>query len=414
MNPRLPRSWTILLAITAGALAIRVAAAVVVENIARKQHSLCLFDDTNIYWKLAEAIRLGQSYEVDQYGIPHRALRTPGYPLFLAACQSVLGRDGTLGVRIVQAILGALCVVLVYVLTRNVWPQKSRTIALIAAGLAGFTPYWAASAALLLSEAVFVPLMLLTLCGLSALWTSGDAREPRHAWAIAIATGVAAGASVMVKPSWALAVPAFVAIWWVSQRTIRTLQRMMVVCLSAAAVMAPWWVRNERVFGFFVPTALWAGASLYDGLNPEADGSSNMRFLGEDQFKSLGEVEQDTTLRQHAITFARENSGRVMKLAFIKAARFWSPWPNAPEFRASLTNLASALITIPIFALMAAGLFANRHDPRALVLLAGPLLYFFAIHMIFVSSIRYRIPAEVPALALAVASGKWLVARQYK
>ena len=38
--------------------------------------------------------------------IPHFALRTPGYPLFLAACRSVLG-DDPLGVRVVQAGLGA-------------------------------------------------------------------------------------------------------------------------------------------------------------------------------------------------------------------------------------------------------------------------------------------------------------------
>ena len=47
------------------------------------------------------------------------------------------------------------------------------------------------------------------------------------------------------------------------------------------------------------------------------------------------------------------------------------------------------------------GLFHQRGDLRAWVLLAGPLLYFCALHMVFASSMRYRIPAEVPAMGLA-------------
>ena len=33
----------------------------------------------------------------------------------------------------------------------------------------------------------------------------------------------------------------------------------------------------------------------------------------------------------------------------------------------------------------------------ALVLLAGPIIYFCAVHLVFVSSIRYRIPGEMAA-----------------
>ena len=60
-------------------------------------------------------------------------------------------------------------------------------------------------------------------------------------------------------------------------------------CSAWSSSMAPWWVRNARVYGRFVPTALWMGASLYDGLNPAATGASDMRFLDEPEIWPLDE-----------------------------------------------------------------------------------------------------------------------------
>ena len=47
-----------------------------------------------------------EPYEyVEWSDIPHFAVRTPGYPLFLAVCQAIFG-ERTLAVRLVQAGLG--------------------------------------------------------------------------------------------------------------------------------------------------------------------------------------------------------------------------------------------------------------------------------------------------------------------
>ena len=411
MNRPTTRTGTVLIGLTLAALAVRVVAALVVESVARRSGSLCLFDDTAIYWSLAGSIHRGLPYSVDQFGVAHKALRTPGYPLFLAACQATFGARGTLGARLVQSLLGAACVPMVYALVRRVWPDRSARVAMIAAGLAALEPYWAASAALLLSEAAFVPLMLAMLWGLSALWpspfvgwalpTNGTVGRAHpaggRAAAVALATGLAAGAAVLVKPSWALAVPAAMLGLVLATRSVRDAS---LVGLGAVAILGPWWARNAREFGRFVPTALWAGASLYDGLNPKADGSSDMSFLGDPRFVRLGEVDQDRALRAEAIDFAGRHPSRVATLAAIKAGRFWSPWPNARQFRSSWVNLASAAATLPLFALLGRGAWRCRRDARALVLMGGPLVYFFALHVIFVSSIRYRIPAEVPAYGL--------------
>jgi 4-amino-4-deoxy-L-arabinose transferase-like glycosyltransferase len=393
-----------------GAFGFRVLAAIVVQWFTRREGALCIFPDTRIYWHLARMIRAGAPFEVVEWGdLPRFALRTPGYPLFLAACQLVFGAR-VLPVRLVQAALGTWCVWLVARLTAQViGDEASRrrigTVPLVAALLAAFEPYFVATAALVLSEAVFIPLMLASLWGLAVLWPGAGASPTRRDGPWALATGLASGAAVLVRPSWAPCVPALLLAWIVLSgrgRRAGACKGALLVGLGAVLVMAPWWVRNARIYGRFIPTALWGGASLYDGLNPRATGASDMDgFMAAPDIWPLDEEAQDAELRRRALAFARAHPGRALGLAAIKLARFWSPWPNTARFRSPMANLAGAAVTVPLYVLLAQGAWDRRRDARALVLLAGPLAYFCALHMVFASSMRYRIPAAIPALGLA-------------
>jgi 4-amino-4-deoxy-L-arabinose transferase-like glycosyltransferase len=406
------------------ALGLRILAADAVDLYVHRGGSerLCLFPDTKIYWGLARTIRAGTTYEyVEWSDIPHFAIRTPGYPLFLAACQSVFG-ERTLAVRLVQAALGAASVYLVYRLTFQIAPPVTRaptdltppsrrwTVPLTAAALAAIHPYYLFMSSLILSEAIFVPLMLASLWGLAALWSAPGASTGlswRKDSLVALASGAAAGLAILVRPSWALFVPVILLIWFMAQGNDRSalltaLRGALVFALALALTMSPWWLRNAGIYGRFVPTALWMGASLYDGLNPKATGASDMvAFLEDPEIWPLDEQDQDALLTRRAVTFARENPARAIKLAVIKLARYWSPWPNAEGFRSRSLVVAGAVVEIPIFGLMALGAWDRRRDRRAWALLAGPLLYFCAIHLVFASSMRYRIPGEMPALGLA-------------
>jgi 4-amino-4-deoxy-L-arabinose transferase-like glycosyltransferase len=452
-NPGAPGRWAggpgrlaaLVLVLETG-LAVRVLAADAVDRYVRRGGNppvrLCLFPDANLYWELARALRAGGPYETVEFGdIPHFALRTPGYPLVLAACQALFG-ERTLPVRLVQAVLGTLCVYLVYCLVRQVvgdgrpeWTRGSLsdrstaagrlhpgTIPLVAAILAAVHPYAVLLSPLILSEAVFEPLMLTTLLGIAVLWSgppagSGLRRDGGldllRAVLVPLGTGVAAGAAVLVRPSWALFIPILLLAWVVARRGERRVLAGAGLCLLGGVLaLAPWWYRNWQVYGRFVPTALWFGASLYDGLNPRATGASDMpAFLADPAIWPLDEEDQDAELSRRAWAFARADPARVFSLAWIKLGRYWSPWPHAEGFRATALAVASAAVELPVFALMALGLWSRRRDPRAWVLLAGPILYFCALHLLFASSMRYRIPGEVPALGLA-AVGVSVVSRR--
>lgn len=389
---------------------LRVAAADVVEWAARRQGSLCLFDDTAIYVGLARAIGRGATFEVGQYGIPHFALRTPGYPLFLAACRWAFG-GGMLPVRLVQAGLNTLMIWWAYRLVGRLDPEQAPgsgwTAPLIASALVAVEPFIVGSSALILSEGVFIPLMVLALWSMAVLWRGageGPRQTPGRRGLIAFGTGIVAGLASLVRPSWALFVPAMLLAWVVAPgkgNRPESLRGAALVALGVAAAMAPWWGRNFEVYGRFVPTALWVGASLHDGLNPGADGSSDMRFLEAPDLVVLDEEEQDAELRRRSWAFVRAEPGRTAGLAVVKAARYWSPWPNAGEYRSSWAAIASASVVLPVYLGLVAGAWDRKRDVRALVLLGGPIVYFCILHMIFASSIRYRVPGSVPAMGLA-------------
>lgn len=389
VEPR-PRSRGLVLVLGL-ALILRLAAAVVVEAMARRRGTLCLFPDADIYWQLAGAILQGGPYRVMQWEQPHFALRTPGFPLFLAACRALFG-DSTLAARLAQVALGVGSVALVERLARSV--GLSPRAALIAAALAAVDPFAIGFTVLLLSEALFLPLMLGFLWGLAIVWAAGGTGK-------ALTAGAAAGAAVLVKPSFAPFLPLVLSAWFLCGSRRIALPGALAITIGFAAIMAPWWARNAQVYGRFVGTALWGGASLYDGWNPAATGASDMRFLDAPEFRDLDEVAQDRTLNALAWRFAREHPGRVLELAAIKLGRYWSPWLNAEGFRAAWLMVGSSLWSLPIFALILVGAWERRRDARALALLLGPILCFAAIHAVFVGSVRYRMPGEVPALALA-------------
>jgi 4-amino-4-deoxy-L-arabinose transferase-like glycosyltransferase len=420
-----------LAAVLASALAARMLAGCLFQWFVARSGTarLCVFPDTEYYWLLARTIRAGAAYEVVEWGTVHRlALRTPGYPLFLAACQALFG-ESTLAVRMVQAALGTFSVWLVYRLTRQLDAGSKPDAAvgpgawsapLIAGAVAAVYPFSVAISEVLLSEALFIPLLLLLLWGMATLWRLGDEPDPApgRAGVQALATGAAAGAAILTKPSFALFLPAALLGWLIAAargcdggRRRQAWRGSVLALLGAAAVMSPWWIRNVRVLGRFVPTSVWLGASLYDGLNPNATGASNMKFRDEPEFRRLSELDQDAALTRRAIQFARTHPPRVLELAVIKLLRYWSPWPNAEEYHAPALAVVSTVVVVPFYLLFLAGVWHRRCDLRALVLLAGPLLYFCAVHLVFVSSVRYRVAGELPAMALAAMGLKPIVDR---
>ena len=214
------------------------------------------------------------------------------------------------------------------------------------------------------------------------------------------------------------------------------------VILGVILTMAPWWWRNYRVVGEFVPTTLQVGASLYDGWRPDAEGGSDMRFAPRffDELKredaarmeidsnqpadqrsepTAGTFESrlDRRQRDAAVAWARANPWRVLELAGIKVARMWSPVPNARDMGGALFRAVIAVGFVPLMGLAVWQTWRRRRDWRTIWPLWAPAIYLTCLHTVFVSSLRYRQPALLPLMTLAAAAvaegaAKWLRSRR--
>lgn len=401
---------TRLVLILALALVVRLAAGVWWQ--ARLNGKLFAFGDSETYWTLAAHLAKGEPYE---YGTA-QVFRTPGYPTLLAPAILLFG-DGETGVRAARVLNAAMAVgsiagvywIAQFLFTPRIGCGAAFALALLpdAIGLGVFV----------LSEAPFCPLMIAQLALACAAWKSENAARSR--W-LALASGAVAGLATLMRPSWLLFVPFTIVVGLLLGRAEwkRHATLGMVAFAGLLLAMSPWWIRNAAISGHFIPTSLQAGASLYDGLNRDADGSSDMRYgQAEEAFWSMGltvpgtpqltpiayEYELDRHLRNEAVRWARENPRRAIELAGVKFLRIWNIWPNEPAFRSLPLRLAVACTYVPLMLLAAFGAWRHRHLGWPIVLLILPAVYITGLHVIFVSSIRYRQPALLPLAILAAA-----------
>lgn len=364
------------------------------------------FPDSDSYWVLAQTIARGQPYRYGDADV----FRTPAYPAALAGLfWAYGGQPPVMAARLLGAGLGTLTVGVVACLAGMLFDRRA---ALAAATMAALYPGAIAMSTLVLSEALFCPLMVTQLLLWTAAWRS---KSTGRFLVLSAAAGIVAGLAVLTRPSWLLFTPfAIVVAMCFGPRRLRQLGLGAVMLTTFALAMFPWWLRNAIVTGTFVPTTSQVGASLYDGLNPQATGASEMSFVGwqkevlqwRRQQRQVPidvplEVQLNRTLARRAIQWARENPLRVVHLAGIKFARTWNIWPNEPSLRSWPLRWVVLLGYVPLLLLGLAGAiqFARRDWP--LLLCALPAAYVALLHMVFVGSIRYRQPAMLLLAVLA-------------
>ncbi|MCR9292585.1 MAG: glycosyltransferase family 39 protein [bacterium] len=414
-------SRNLTVAILVIAFCLRLAAAYAWHQSNTNPETPFRLGDSHSYWTLAEQIGSGQPY---QYGSENaRIFRAPLLPIFLAPFTWIA--DVNLAVfiaRIACCLLGSLAVWLVMKLAE----QAAGKCAALACGvLAALHPGAIGMSIVILSEALFIPLMV----GHLLCWQKSLASDGRPFRNNSLMMGLLAGLAVLTRPSWLLFLP-FSAAVGMTFGPLRGKQfRIALLAMLAFCItMSPWWLRNAAITGRFVPTTLQVGLSLYDGLHPGATGASDtgmefaQRLQAEQLVADAGaptapestlEYRVDQRAKSAALRWARENPLEVVRLAARKFVRTWSLWPDGGEAGSNSIRIALGLGTVTILVLAVYGTYrlpdiqaslANDKQPMAAAIRWMPCIYFTLLHMLFVGSVRYREPGVFILCTLAGAA----------
>jgi 4-amino-4-deoxy-L-arabinose transferase-like glycosyltransferase len=359
------------------------------------------------------------------------AYRTPGYPLLVAACGGSVRI-----VRVVQAFLDTSTVLAIYLMARR-W--LSHWASLLAGGIVAVNPFLIYFTALILTETLFTAMLawgMLLLLGPGAgeRGREGDTETRRPAdtatgWGRTVTWllgGLVLALSVLVRQS-AIGLPVLLGVAGAIANRGKggpyhrrwPLPVGATMLLLTVLVLLPWAWRNYRIIGQWVWTTTNGGITLYDGLNPDATGASDQSFIASmPELRGMTEQGRSEYLSEQAKQFVEEQPRRVAELAAIKAARMWSPIPLSQEYGGWKYRTVGLLYTVPLYAAVLLGVIRGGKRgaglPRAAqVFLLIPAIYFTAVHMISVGSLRYRVPAE-PPMAVIAASAATLPAAAFK
>ena len=178
------------------------------------------------------------------------------------------------------------------------------TIALVAGGLMAIWPTEIGFVTILSSE---LPFTVFFLSGLLAWFNNRIAP-----WFIrAVVSGIAFGGAIYVRPA-AMFLP-FVA--WLSAipnwRKLRdTLPMLLATIVMIGVTIAPWSIRNTKLFGHFVGLSTNGGVSLWVGNNPNATGyymDPYYKGMMPASMEQWGEYERNKVFTQAALRYIVEN-----------------------------------------------------------------------------------------------------------
>ena len=376
------------------------------------------FPDEEAYWQVARSLA-GAEGLVDEFGF--RATYMPAYPAFLALWAT--GERPYLAGRLAQAALAALAAPLAAAVAWRWgrWAEKlpdrvsappvqgdtlgERRVlgmACIAGAIVAFDPFLTFFSGLFLTEALFAVVLL------AAWWfVAGAARcEEGGRRRDALGAGALLLVGMLLRPA-AIAVAGAAVLVVVAGRG-HSLRRVILACIIVAVIVGglfPWAMRNRQTIGQWRWLTTRGGISLYDGLHAGADGTSDLAHTKTmDAVQGLSETEWDAWFRARALEDARQDPVRVARLAGRKFMRTWSLTPNVEEYRGGATAWISAIFMGGVLATALIGGWAHRRAVHAWFVLICPVAAVTALHMIFVGSVRYRVPV-LPLIVVLSAAG---------
>ncbi len=373
---------------------------------------LGLYDPAR-YAGYADRIAEGQGYSQFTSGDP-TAYYPPGYPFFLAALRWFTDHDGLPVVAgTVQAVLGALTVVLAAVVAHRLGGARA---AAVAAGVLALYPNLVFHTGALLSETLYNTLFLGALAAL--VW---------RPWAEGLSTGRLLGAAalfagaVLVRPISLAVLPALAVAWWLHDHDVGRLARRVGLFAGVVALaLAPWMVRNlVRIDALVLSTN--TGDNLCIGHREGASGRFALApacDTGESTADSAAaEVRHDRDLTDAALRYARRHPGEEARLVWRRAEAMFADDHDAlpavqsygdddfiPPSTEDRLEVVADLWWYGVAGLGVVGMaiFVVRRRPEGILVVLATVAT-LAVPLAFFGDPRFKVPA-VPLLVVAAST----------
>lgn len=391
------------------ALVLRVAAlAMYADN---------LIDDRDAYLSIAKHLAAGEGFSTTGRG--PTAYRPPLYPLLLSAGGVVFSFDSESALRNWVGGVNLCCELLMLgVLWRMLAVHVSRTAAFAGGLLVAVNPLLIYNVTLPMTETLCA---LLVVCFVNSL-ANTDGTVRRQA-----ITGFWFGLCVLCRPT----IWAFAGIWLIVSclRCCRSggwntfVRRSIPAAVTTLLVIAPWIVRNAVAFGAFIPMTTHGGYTLLLANNEvfytevvevswretwKGESLSRWQTSLEEQMKidleePISETERSRWMTRQAIGAIRQNPVAFLKSCGVRFLRFWNLVPLNAEGRA-ISRLVALGMLVYGTAIYAGLLLSIRQFGTSRFALIGWCLIaaFTAVHLIYWSNLRMRVPLEPVIVMLAV------------
>ncbi len=250
--------------------------------------------------------------------------------------------------------------------------------------------------------------LLLTLLGLAAV----HLEESSGLWPW-MGFGALWGLAALVNPS-LLTVLFFMGGWLcyrLSKWGVAWTKNAAVASVAFLMIIAPWFVRNYRSFGQFIPFRSGFGLELRVGNSLETDVRwrswlhPNENLSQQQEYRRMGEPDYMQAQRREAVDFIGSHPSTFAWLTFKRIAFIWTGiWSLSPHYLLAHSDEIASIPFSTVFSMLAlTGLWLafRRQNPAAtlyaLVLISAPLVYYIT-HV----NIRYRHPIDPFVVVLSV------------
>ncbi len=359
------------------------------------------------------------------------AFRPPLFPVALAAVYTVVGTGSEHtrweAGRVMEAALGALAVGLIFLIGWRLWGPA---VGLVAGGIAAVYPPLVLVGTSLLSESLFIPLVLGAV--LAALLH----RDSAHRWRWAVLAGVLTGLAALTRGNgFVLAIPLAFLVWEHRSPPRRPgLRAPLAVVLATILTVVPWTIRNYSVFHQFVPTTTEPGYALagtYNAADQYRKVFPALWYPPLDQMRAVAaahpdanEAQVSSRLTSIGLHYIEHHPGSLLRTGYLSALRLFNlQGPTLEEVFSFGEGYPLRLAQYSVYAfwlllgLAVAGALTRgaRRVPAALWGVPAIIL----LSTLFLEGLtRYRSPADpffvlLAALALVSLAGRLRASRSH-